>query len=330
MRRNDPVERDREFDEYPEEIFEDDEDMIIDAASGDGMEIQEDEGIEDFEGADETVDDPMEAYMRIISRTPLLTPDEEMELSKRLSCGDLEARQKMVEANLRLVVHIAKQFASQTSLPLADIIQEGNLGLMRAVDKFDWKRGYRFTTYATWWIRQAIKRAIAEQGRSVKLPLSIISLVSRITATARKLTQKLGRQPTVEELAEACRLPSRKLMNLMCLILQPLSLDMQVEDEGEVTLGELIKDDAPSPEELAYQNALKEHIRDLLSILSERERDILSLRYGLHDGKERSLSEVSRILKVTREAIRQTERRIFEKLRSSLLTSHLRDFLDSS
>ncbi len=321
------VEKHRELDEHPGELLDGDGAALGDVACDDDMEFQDGEGIMD---ADEAVSDPLEAYMRVVSQTPLLTPEEEVELSKRLSKGDLEARQKMVEANLRLVVHIAKQFASQTSLPLADIIQEGNLGLMRAVDKFDWRRGYRFATYATWWIRQSIKRAIAEQSRSVKLPLSIINLVSRITAVARRLTQKLGRQPTIEELAEACRIPSKRLMDVMCLILRPLSLDTQVEDNAEMTLGELISDDAPSPEEVAYQNAMREHLRDLLSILSERERDILSLRYGLLDGKERSLGEVSRVLKMSREAVRQTERKIFEKLRSSLLSKYLRDYLEAS
>ncbi|MCS7253248.1 MAG: sigma-70 family RNA polymerase sigma factor [Armatimonadota bacterium] len=338
MFQDDPVKEHHEFDGYRGELWDDQEILLNSVMNGDSAEFESeaDEGFKDSlisegEGSDEAEYDSVEMYMRIISRTPLLTPQEEVELSKRVREGDMEARRKMVEANLRLVIHIAKQFASQTSLPLADMIQEGSLGLVRAVDKFDWRRGYRFTTYAAWWIRQAIKRAIAEQSRSIKLPIKVASLIGKISAVTHKLTQKLGRQPTIEEIAETSKLPLKKLKELMYLIPQPLSLDVQVSAEDGTTLGELVRDDAVlSPEDAACQAAMKEHLRKLLSTLTERERDILSLRYGFVDGKERSLSEVSSILKVTREAVRQAEQKIFRKIRNSLLSKHLRDYLEVS
>lgn len=275
--------------------------------------------------------DSTEMYMRIASSVPLLTPEEEVELSKRLQSGDPEARRRMAEANLRLVIHIAKQFAGQSLLPLADIIQEGSLGLMRAIDKFDWRRGRRFSTYATWWIRQAIRRAIAEQSRAVRLPLHIINLASRVERATRKLMQELGRLPTVEEIAKASKVPLSKVREIAHLIPEPLSLDMQVNAEDGTTLAELIRDDTtPIPEEAAFQNLLKERVRELLSILSERERDVLSLRYGLFDGKERTLREVSSILKVAGETVRQIEKKALQKLKDPTFLRHLSDYIEGA
>lgn len=274
------------------------------------------------------VDDPMESFLRFVSSTPMLTEEEELELLKRLSNGDLEARHRIAEANLRLVLHVAKQFANQTTLPLPDIVQEGSIGLLKAIDKFDWRRGCRFSTYATWWIRQSIRKAIAEQSGSIKIPLHIANTLSKVARATSKLMQKLGRKPTLEEIAKEVKMPVRKLEELMPLMSQTLSLESKFSSDDIVMLVELLKDETtPTPEEAWQSLAAKEQLRELLSFLTERERDVLSLRYGLVDGKERTLSEVGSILKIGGERVRQIEQQALRKLRNLASLKYIHDLV---
>ncbi|HID05608.1 MAG TPA: sigma-70 family RNA polymerase sigma factor [Armatimonadetes bacterium] len=272
--------------------------------------------------------DTVRMYLLAIARIPLLTPEEEIELAKRVRAGDLSAKHRMAEANLRLVVRIAKEFIGRTSLSFMDLIQEGNLGLLRAVEKFDWRKGYRFSTYATWWIRQAIMRAIVEQSRSIRLPIHLIETLNRLVHLARDLHQRLGREPTLNELANAARMPVERVRELMSIAPEPLSLEMPVDEEGTL-LGELLQDEtAESPQLAAYRSLMRERLHEALATLTDREREVLKLRYGLVDGKARSLDEISSIMKVTRERVRQIEQKALAKLRDPMRSRHLRDYLD--
>ncbi|MFA4015086.1 MAG: hypothetical protein RUDDFDWM_000159 [Candidatus Fervidibacterota bacterium] len=273
-------------------------------------------------------EDAMESFMQFVANTPTLTEEEETELLKRLRSGDLEARHRIAEANLRLVIHVAKQFANQTALPFPDIVQEGSIGLLKAIDKFDWRKGCRFSTYATWWIRHSIRKAIAEQSGSIKLPLHIANTISKVVRATSKLMQKLGRKPTLEEIAKEVKIPLRKLEEIMPLMSQMLSLESKFSSDDIIMLVELLKDETtPTPEEAWQGLMVKERLRELLSLLTERERDVLSLRYGLVDGKERTLLEVGSILKISGERVRQIEQQALRKIRNLASTKYIHDFI---
>jgi RNA polymerase primary sigma factor len=283
---------------------------------------------EDSESDWETapVDDAVKMYLRQIGRIPLLSPGEETELGKRIEQGDEEAKKRLVEANLRLVVSIARRYVGRTNLPFLDLIQEGNIGLVRAVQKFDWKKGYKFSTYATWWIRQAISRAIADQSRSIRIPVHIVEMLNRLVKTSRSLAQQLAREPTVEEVAHAMNLPVSKIHEIIRILPEPLSLDEPVGDEEDSLLQDFLQDhSAASPEDRTAQLFLREEIESILQTLSEREREILKLRYGLLDGSPRTLDELGRHFGLTRERIRQIEIKALRKLKRRTKSGKLRE-----
>jgi len=285
-------------------------------------------GAEDSESDWETapVDDAVKMYLRQIGRIPLLSPGEETELGKRIEQGDEEAKKRLVEANLRLVVSIARRYVGRTSLPFLDLIQEGNIGLVRAVQKFDWKKGYKFSTYATWWIRQAISRAIADQSRSIRIPVHIVEMLNRLVKTSRSLAQQLAREPTVEEVAHAMNLPVSKIREIIRILPEPLSLDEPVGDEEDSLLQDFLQDhSAASPEDRTAQLFLREEIESILQTLSEREREILKLRYGLLDGSPRTLDELGRHFGLTRERVRQIEIKALRKLKRRTRSGKLRE-----
>jgi len=266
-------------------------------------------------------EDPVRLYLRDIGRVPLLSPDEEMELVQQVEKGDWKARNRLVEANLRLVVSIAKKYVGR-SMSLRDLIQEGTLGLIRAVEKFDFRRGHRFSTYATWWIRQAITRALASQDQLIRPPVHIADRLQRLRRASRDLQQQLGREPTLEELAEALDLPVDRIHDLRCLGADPVSLDQPVWDEDDRVLGEMIVDSyADSPAQCAERGALREQVEAALDTLTQREQEVLRLRYGLDDGWARTLEEVGQHFGVTRERIRQIEGKALRKLRRRLTMS---------
>jgi RNA polymerase primary sigma factor len=259
--------------------------------------------------------DPLRVYLREIAAAPLLTPEEEIELAKRIEAGDMEALQRFVRANLRLVVSIAKRYIGR-GLSLLDLIQEGNIGLMRAVEKFDWRRGYRFSTYATWWIRQAITRAIADQGRTIRLPVHMTDSITRYHRVMTQLSQELGRPPRPEEIAEALSVQPEKIAQIVRAAQRTVSLDRPLGEEDETSLGDLIADEvSQSPEEIAEESLMRRDIHEALEVLSPRERLVLQLRYGLTDGQPRTLAEVGSLLNISRERVRQIENEALRKLR---------------
>lgn len=261
------------------------------------------------------VSDPLRLYLREIAEAPLLTPEEEVELARRIKAGDMEALQRFVRANLRLVVSIAKRYVGR-GLSLLDLIQEGNIGLMRAVEKFDWRRGYRFSTYATWWIRQAITRAIADQGRTIRLPVHMTDSITRYHRVVTQLTQELGRQPRPEEIAEALSVQPEKIAQIVRAAQRTVSLDRPLSEEDETSLGDLIADEvSQSPEEIAEESLMRRDILEALEALSPRERLVLQLRFGLTDGQPRTLAEVGDLLNISRERVRQIENEALRKLR---------------
>ncbi|MCS6862803.1 MAG: sigma-70 family RNA polymerase sigma factor [Abditibacteriales bacterium] len=292
------------------------------SASRPGGAEEEDES--DWENA--PVDDAMKMYLRQIGRIPLLSPEEEVELGKRIKQGDEEAKKRLVEANLRLVVSIARRYVGRTNLPFLDLIQEGNIGLVRAVQKFDYEKGYKFSTYATWWIRQAISRAIADQSRSIRIPVHIVEMLNRLVKTSRSLAQQLAREPTVEEVAQAMNLPASKIYEIIRILPEPLSLDEPVGDEEDTLLQDFLQDHtAASPEDMTSRLLLREEIESILQTLNERERDILKLRYGLLDGSPRTLDELGRHFGLTRERIRQIEIKALRKLKRRTKSGKLRE-----
>ena len=275
------------------------------------------------------VGDPVHEYLKEIGRVDLLTPEEERELARRASAGDPEARKRMEEANLRLVVSIARKYTDR-GLPLPDLIQEGNLGLLRAVEKFDYAKGYRFSTYATWWIRQAVTRAVADQARTIRIPVHMVETMNRVARVSRQLTVELGREPAPEEVAEELDMPPERVREVWELARQqPCSLDAAVGEEEDSRLGDFIPDEgAPGPEEAVNASLLREQLDKALDTLSERESRVLRLRYGLEARRPHTLEEVGRELGVTRERVRQIEGKALRKLKHQSRARLLRDFLE--
>lgn len=270
--------------------------------------------------------DPVRMYLREIGRVSLLTYDEEVSLAKRVEKGDRKAREKLINANLRLVVSIAKKYVNR-GLTLLDLIEEGNIGLMRAVAKYDWRRGFKFSTYATWWIRQAITRAIADQARTIRIPVHMVETINKFNRISRKLMQELGREPTPEEVAMEMEVPVEKVREIIKVSQEPASLEAPVGEEEDSRLGDFIQDASASPSDQATQALLKDHIREMLDTLSPREAKVLEYRFGLEDGKQRTLEEVGKEFGVTRERIRQIEAKAIRKLRHPTRAKKLRDYL---
>lgn len=274
------------------------------------------------------LDDPVRMYLKEIGKVPLLTAEEEIELAKRMELGDEEAKKRLAEANLRLVVSIAKRYVGRGMLFL-DLIQEGNLGLIKAVDKFDYKMGYKFSTYATWWIRQAITRAIADQARTIRIPVHMVETINKLMRVSRQLVQELGREPSAEEIAERMELPVERVREIIKIAQEPVSLETPIGEEEDSHLGDFIQDDnVPVPAEAATYTMLKEQIVDVLTTLTEREQRVLRLRFGLDDGRSRTLEEVGKEFNVTRERIRQIEAKALRKLRHPSRSRKLRDYLE--
>ncbi|MGN1307296.1 MAG: RNA polymerase sigma factor RpoD [Faecousia sp.] len=276
--------------------------------------------------AEYNLDDPVRMYLKEIGQIPLLSAEEEQELAKRVVDGDQTAKNQLTEANLRLVVSIAKKYSGR-GLHILDLIQEGNTGLIRAVDKFDYTKGNKFSTYATWWIRQAITRAIADQARTIRVPVHMVEVINKATRCNRKLVQELGREPTLEEIAEELNLPIEKIIEANRTAADTLSLDTPVGDEEDTTIGSFVEDDnTPGPADATSNALLAEALSDILATLTEREADVLRLRFGMYDGKTHTLEEVGQIFGVTRERIRQIENKAIRKLRHPSRAKKIRDF----
>ena len=274
------------------------------------------------------VDDPVRMYLKEIGKVPLLSPDEEIELAKKIELGDEEAKKKLAESNLRLVVSIAKRYAGR-GMQLLDLIQEGNLGLIKAVETFDYRKGYKFSTYATWWIRQAITRAIADQARTIRIPVHMVETINRLVRTQRQLVQKLGREATPEELAKELDMPVERVREIMKISQDPVSLETPIGEEEDSHLGDFIQDNnVEVPADAATYTLLHEQLMDVLSTLTEREQKVLRLRFGLDDGRPRTLEEVGRQFNVTRERIRQIEAKALRKLRHPSRSKILKAYLD--
>ena len=275
-----------------------------------------------------SVDDPVRMYLREIGRIPLLTFDQELDLAKRILKGDEEAKQKLAESNLRLVVSIAKKYVGRGMLFL-DLIQEGNMGLIKAVEKFDYTKGFKFSTYATWWIRQAITRAIADQARTIRIPVHMVETINKLIRTSRHLLQQLGREPTPEEIAQEMEIPVEKVMEIQKIAQDPVSLETPIGEEDDSHLGDFIQDeDSPAPQDSAAYTMLKEQLEEVMNTLTPREAKVLKLRFGLEDGKARTLEEVGREFDVTRERIRQIEAKALRKLRHPSRSKKLRDYMN--
>ena len=273
------------------------------------------------------IDDHVRMYLKEIGKVALLSGDEEIELAKRIENGDEEAKRRLAEANLRLVVSIAKKYVGRGMLFL-DLIQEGNLGLLKAVEKFDYRKGYKFSTYATWWIRQAITRAIADQARTIRIPVHMVETINKLIRVSRQLLQELGREPTDDELAAEMQMPVEKVRETRKIAQEPVSLETPIGEEEDSHLGDFIPDDdIPAPADAAAFSLLKEQLNEVLNTLNERERDVLRLRFGLVDGKARTLEEVGSQFNVTRERIRQIEAKALRKLRHPSRSKKLKDYL---
>ena len=305
-----------------------DDDIIL------GMEADGEGNEEDIENIDLSVpdgvsiEDPVRMYLKEIGKVPLLSADEEVELAKRMEEGDAEAKKKLAEANLRLVVSIAKRYVGRGMLFL-DLIQEGNLGLIKAVEKFDYKKGYKFSTYATWWIRRAITRAIADQARTIRIPVHMVETINKFVRVQRQLLQELGREPYPEEIAEHMNMPVDRVREIQKISLEPVSLETPIGEEEDSHLGDFIQDEnVPVPAEAAAFTLLREQLEEVLGTLTEREQKVLKLRFGLEDGRSRTLEEVGREFEVTRERIRQIEAKALRKLRHPSRSRKLKDYLD--
>jgi len=276
--------------------------------------------------AEYSLDDPVRMYLKEIGQVKLLSAEEEVELAKRVAEGDQNAKNKLTEANLRLVVSIAKKYSGR-GLHILDLIQEGNTGLIRAVDKFDWQKGNKFSTYATWWIRQAITRAIADQARTIRVPVHMVEVINKATRCNRKLVQELGREPTVEEIAAELNLPVEKIIEANRTAADTLSLDTPVGDEEDTSIGSFVEDErTPGPADATSNAMLAEALKEILDTLTEREADVLRMRFGMYDGRTHTLEEVGQIFGVTRERIRQIENKAIRKLRHPSRAKRIRDF----
>ena len=275
-----------------------------------------------------SIEDPVRMYLKEIGKVPLLEADEEIELAQRMENGDEEAKKKLAEANLRLVVSIAKRYVGRGMLFL-DLIQEGNMGLIKAVEKFDYRKGYKFSTYATWWIRQAITRAIADQARTIRIPVHMVETINKLTRVSRQLLQELGREPSPEEIAEEMDMPVDRVREIQKISQEPVSLETPIGEEEDSHLGDFLPDDeVPAPSEAAASAILKEQIAEVLDTLTDREQKVLRLRFGLDDGRSRTLEEVGKEFNVTRERIRQIEAKALRKLRHPSRSRKLREFLE--
>ena len=274
------------------------------------------------------IDDPVKIYLKEIGRVPLLSSDEETELAKRIANGDIAAKKRLSEANLRLVVSIAKRYLGR-GMQFLDLIQEGNLGLIKAVDKFDHTKGFKFSTYATWWIRQAITRAIADQARTIRIPVHMVETINKVKKISSQLLHQNGHEPTAEEIAEVINMPTDKVRAIMRVAQEPVSLETPIGEEEDSHLGDFIPDeDAPAPQDAASHTLLKEQLAEVLATLTPREEQVLKLRFGLKDGRSRTLEEVGEEFHVTRERIRQIEAKALRKLRHPSRSKKLKDFLD--
>ncbi len=316
------------------EVVEDDDDEdeethTAEATPGVGVDDDEDDELhERFElGEGVPLDDPVRMYLRDIGRVALLTQEEELDLARRIEHGDQEAKQRLTEANLRLVVSIAKRYTGR-NMSFLDLIQEGNIGLIRAVEKFDFRKGFKFSTYATWWIRQAITRAIADQARTIRIPVHMVETINKLLKTKRELIQALGREPTVEELASELDMPPERVSEIQRIAPEPLSLETPIGEQEDSHLGDFIEDErSVSPPDVASNKVLREQLDAVLETLSPRERDVLRMRYGLDDGWPRTLEEVGQHFEVTRERIRQIEAKALKKLRQPSRLRQLRDYI---
>ncbi len=296
------------------------EDIVIDEAGEIDIDATLPKGI--------AVDDPVRMYLKEIGKVPLLSAEEEIELAKRMEEGDEYAKQRLCEANLRLVVSIAKRYVGRGMLFL-DLIQEGNLGLIKAVDKFDWRKGYKFSTYATWWIRQAITRSIADQARTIRIPVHMVETINKLIRVSRQLLQEYGREPTPDEIAMEMDISEDKVREILKIAQEPVSLETPIGEEEDSHLGDFIPDDdVPAPAEAAAFSMLKEQLVEVLDTLTEREQKVLKLRFGLEDGRARTLEEVGKTFDVTRERIRQIEAKALRKLRHPSRSKKLKDYLE--
>ena len=326
-----PEQIDKVFDAFEEmgvDVLKDDFDEEPDVEE---LEKVEDIKVEDintmnFDGIN--IDDPVRMYLREIGKIPLLSFDEELELAKKVIDGDEEAKQKLAESNLRLVVSIAKKYVGRGMLFL-DLIQEGNMGLIKAVEKFDYTKGYKFSTYATWWIRQAITRAIADQARTIRIPVHMVETINKLIRTSRHLLQQLGREPTPDEIAQEMEIPVEKVMEIQKIAQDPVSLETPIGEEDDSHLGDFIQDeDSPAPQDSAAYTLLKEQLEEVMNTLTPREAKVLKLRFGLEDGRARTLEEVGREFQVTRERIRQIEAKALRKLRHPSRSKKLKDYMN--
>ena len=326
--------------EQMDKVFDAFEELGVDILKDDDADMEPD--IEDLEEVEDiklddldfnnmegvSVDDPVRMYLREIGKIPLLSYEEELELAKRILKGDEEAKQKLAESNLRLVVSIAKKYVGRGMLFL-DLIQEGNMGLIKAVEKFDYTKGYKFSTYATWWIRQAITRAIADQARTIRIPVHMVDTINKLIRTSRHLLQQNGREPTPEEIAKEMEIPVEKVMEIQKIAQDPVSLETPIGEEDDSHLGDFIQDeDSPAPQDSAAYTLLKEQLEDVMETLTPREAKVLRLRFGLEDGKARTLEEVGKEFMVTRERIRQIEAKALRKLRHPSRSKKLRDYMN--
>lgn len=313
-------------------ISEKEEDVLLPGEEEEPLMLEEEEI--DLSKEDLTVpegigtDDPVRMYLKEIGKIPLLSPEEEIELSKRMEEGDEQAKQKLAEANLRLVVSIAKRYVGR-GMVLLDLIQEGNLGLIKAVDKFDYQKGFKFSTYATWWIRQAITRSIADQARTIRIPVHMVETINRTIRVSRQLTQEMGREPQPEEIAKVMGIPAERVREILKVSQEPVSLETPIGEEDDSHLGDFIQDDnIPVPAEEAAYTLLREQLGEVMKTLTDREQKVLRLRFGLDDGRARTLEEVGQQFNVTRERIRQIEAKALRKLRHPSRSRKLKDYLD--